>query len=224
MAQSGDIAVSAERAPAIIFVARRKWHIDVGFAVGDLSPELAPLARRFPGARYLFFGFGDKHYLLSKNRHAPTILGALLPGPALILVTALENSPQQAFGRSNVLEVKATPAQALGAEAFIGRSLVELVEPYANGPYDESLYFSATGRYSALYTCNTWAADSLRAAGFRLRSRLVLFAGQLWRQVRKIAVPEAPSLAASRSTSRASLPLEVPRGPSLQSQGGGLPF
>lgn len=121
------------------------------------------------------------------------MLGALLPGPGLVLVTALENSPQHAFGARHVLEIDAPAADALAAQRFVRRTLqvsetAENVEPYAKGPYEDSLYFSAVPRYSALHTCNTWAAEALRSAGLKvLHPRWIVFAGQLWRQARKLA-------------------------------------
>jgi hypothetical protein len=214
---------AAEPGSVIIHVVRRKWHVDVGFAVADLEPPLAQVARRFPHASYLFFGFGDRHYLLAGGRGASNMLGALWPGPALILATAIENTPEQAFGASQALELRVTARQGRAAQAFIWRSIGGMdaipggasrdigpsapdVEPYAAGPYDDSLYFAATARYSAVHTCNTWVAEVLRAAGLAVRSRFVLFAGQLWPQVRRLA--DAPP------------PAHV----GAQSQGGGLPF
>ncbi len=88
-----------------VYVARRNWHMDVGFAAADLDPSLAPVTTQFATARYLFFGFGDRHYLMTRNKNAPLVLRALWPGPALVLVTALENTPAQAFGPSQVIRI-----------------------------------------------------------------------------------------------------------------------
>ena len=63
--------------------------MDVGFAAEALRPPLAEVMQGFPRSRYVFFGFGDRRYLLAKNRGAPTLLEALWPGAALILVTTL---------------------------------------------------------------------------------------------------------------------------------------
>jgi Protein of unknown function (DUF2459) len=57
---------------------------------------------------------------------------------------------------------------------------------YAPGPYPGSGYFNAVPRYSAFHTCNTWAAEALKAAGLPVRSRGVALAGQLWRQSRRL--------------------------------------
>jgi hypothetical protein len=192
-----------------MYLARRSWHIDVGFAVRDLRPSLAFIARRFPQARYLFFGFGDRHYLLSKGKGTTTLAGALFPGPGLILVTSIENSPAQAFGASHVLGFALSAPQAAEAQRFVRRALTQDdgvstpesltdIPPAADGPYEGSAYYSAVARYSALHTCNTWAAEALKSAGLPVHTHLVLFAGQLWPRARKIDAQALPLPAARR--------------------------
>jgi len=196
----------AGTAPTTLYVARRSWHIDVGFAVQALSAPLAAIAsREFPRARYVFFGFGDRHYLLSKDRNAPLLLEALWPGPGLILVTEIEVRPAQAFGAANVVEIPLEPGQALAVGEFIGQSLAHhadgTVAPSGQGPYEGSAYFDAVARYSGFHTCITWAAEALRSAGLPIRSRFTLVAGQLWHQVLRLRQPAA--LIASRGGGRA---------------------
>ena len=191
----GSGAASAGSAKStVIYVVRRGWHIDVGFAAADIQPPLNSVAGQFPGVRYLFFGFGDRHYLLAKHRNAPVLLGALWPGGGMILATALGSSPQEAFGAAHVVALAVTDEQMRAAQAFIWGSLDEpstdresgAVTPYGTGPYEGSLYFAATPRYSAVHTCNTWAAEALAAAALPIRSAGVIFAGQLWGQVRRL--------------------------------------
>jgi uncharacterized protein (TIGR02117 family) len=193
----------ADAAPTAIYVVRRRWHIDVGFSVQALPAPLAATALRgFPRARYVFFGFGDRRYLLAKHHGAPVLLAALWPGPALILVTEIEASPTQAFGESQVVELSLAPQQARAVQAFIWGSLTKdadgTVSTYARGPYAGSTYFAAVPRYSAFHTCITWAAEALRSGGLPIRSRLTLVAGQLWRQVRKLQTPTAASVSITR--------------------------
>jgi hypothetical protein len=173
-----------------VYVARRKWHVDVGFAVADLDPSLRPLKAQFRTAKYLFFGFGDRRYLLTRSKSAPLLLRALWPGPALILVTAIENSPALAFGQAQVLKVELNGVQARALQAFIRGSMPDTaLTPLAPGPYEGSAYFAASRQYSALHTCNTWAAEALRAGGQPIHSKGVVLAGQLWRQAARLAQP-----------------------------------
>ena len=227
---------------AVIYVVRRGWHIDVGFEVTELQPPLKSLATQFPGARYLVFGFGDQHYLLAKNHNAPVLLAALWPGRGMLLVTGLTSPPQEAFGADHVAALAVTAEHTLGAQTFIWQSLdrremsnsaadrtgaaegaADQLKSYQRGPYEGSLYFSATPTYSAFHTCNTWAAEALHAATLPVHSAGVVFAGQLWRQVRRLErqLSPAPPKVWSPEPPRASLPGAQVR--AAQLQGGFVP-
>jgi hypothetical protein len=178
-------ADSPPSAGAAVYVVRRGWHVDVGFAAVQLAPPLDALEAEFPGAKYLFFGFGDRRYLMAKHRNTPAMLAALWPGDGLLLVTALAADPAQAFGAGHVIEVKVSTVQMLAAQDFIWGSLTDSAS-VARGPYPGSAYFGARAEYSAFHTCNTWVAEVLLNAGLPVTSRGVLFAGQIWRQVRRL--------------------------------------
>jgi hypothetical protein len=185
-------ARTPQRSPdssTIIYVIKRSWHVDIGFATADLQPPLASLRKDFPDSRYLLFGFGDRHYLLDKDRGFGGMLAALWPGPGLILATGLDDSMQTAFGEDNVIEIPVTEAQARLAQQFVWQSLSAdrgSVAPLRAGPYEGSLYYAASIGYSGWHTCNTWAAEDLRAAGLPVHSFDVTFAGQLWGQARRL--------------------------------------
>jgi uncharacterized protein (TIGR02117 family) len=182
------------RKPVTVYVARRNWHTDVGFAATDLDPALAPVRAQFATAGYLFFGFGDQHYLMTRDKNAPLMLRALWPGPALVLVTALENTPAQAFGPSQVISIELSAAQAHAMETFIRDSITGSdITPVAPGPYEGSAFYPAPQRYSALHTCNTWVAEALKAGGLPVRSKGVVFAGQLWSQAARLGRQGVPA-------------------------------
>jgi uncharacterized protein (TIGR02117 family) len=178
-----------------IFVVRRAWHIDVGFAAPDLQLPLRSVLLEFPTAAYLEFGFGDRHYLLTRDHGPATLLGALWPGPALVLVTALRATPQEAFGAGNVIVLRVTPEQAQAMQKFIWHTMTAsdaAIRPVAAGPYEGSVFYAAVPEYSALHTCNTWAAQALRAAGLPIHSTGVEFAGQLWSQLQAMQPSAGP--------------------------------
>jgi hypothetical protein len=182
-------AANADTTSSTIYVARRGWHIDIGVSVADLAPPLNQAVPDLPGARYVFFGFADKHYLLAANHNAPVLLSALWPGAGIVLATGLANSPADAFGAKHVIALSVQPEQMRDLQGFIWRSLRtqdEALKVYSQGPYDGSEYFLAVPKYSAFRTCNTWAAQALRAAGFRVHVKGVVFAWQLWVQTRRL--------------------------------------
>ncbi len=193
---------------AVVYVARRGWHIDVGMATADLMPPLESVAADLPAARYLFFGFGDKHYLMAKNHAAPVLLSALWPGAGIILSTGIEGTPDAGFGADHIVRLRVSEDQARALQAFIWASMMQQgdsVSVYSPGPYEDSAYYLAAPKYSALHTCNTWAAEALRAAGLRVRSGGVIFAGQLWSQVRRLKRSEVAGVSGSALPGRASL-------------------
>jgi len=169
-----------------VFVIRRGWHTDLGFAMGTLQGALTHVGDRFPEARFVAFGFGDRRYLQSAHRGPATLLQALWPGAAVILVTALNDTPEAAFGTAHVRRLEIPTARSLEIQGFIARSLAESANGpswISAGPYAGSAYAVATPRYSGIYTCNTWTADALRAGHLPIHVAGTLFAGQLWSQV-----------------------------------------
>lgn len=174
-----------------LYVVRRGWHVDVGFPVEELEPPLAATRTALPGATYILFGFGDRRYLMTRDENTCTGLAALWPGPGLLLVTGLPAPPAVAFSEKQSVRIRVTAAQARAAQAFIWAAIAThdgKAEPLASGPYDGSVYYEATPVYSGLHTCNTWAAEVLKAAGLPIRSRGVILAGQVWSQARRCAV------------------------------------
>lgn len=195
-------------ASPLVYIARRGWHIDIGVAVGDLTPPLDAVANDFVEVRYVFFGFGDKRYLSAGHHNAPVLLAALWPGSAVILATALAGSPAEGFGEGQVISLTLRADQMRALQSFIWNSLItadQRLGVYKEGPYEDSRYYLATAKYSALHTCNTWAAQALRAAGLRVRTSGVVLAGQLWSQARRLRRAEA-----SAEASRASLLMSQP--------------
>jgi uncharacterized protein DUF2459 len=190
--------------PAVtIYVIKRSWHTDIGFDATDLHPPLASLRPALPGTHYLLFGFGDKHYLLTRENSFHGMIGAVWPGDGLVLVTGLDATPEQAFGVNGVIRLQVRAAQALRLEEFIWNTLAThdgVATALAPGPYAGSLYYESTLRYSGLHTCNTWTAEGLQTAGLPIRSFGVEFSGQVWRQVRsltseRLAAPRAKGAA-----------------------------
>jgi Protein of unknown function (DUF2459) len=188
--QHGDSRAASQ----IIYVVRRGWHVEVAFEAEQIQPPLTAVLARFPGARFLSVGFGDRRYLMVRNKSSPSLLLALWPGAGLMLVTGLSAPPQRAFGSQNVIEIRLTPDGMRAAQAFVadtiffrdGQPQVESQTPYEGG-----LYLASTRRYSAANTCNTWVARTLQAAGLPVHSTGVAFAGQIWSQARRIAKDQA---------------------------------
>jgi uncharacterized protein (TIGR02117 family) len=178
---------------ATLFLIDRGWHTDVAFDTAQLHRPLAGLVRDLPGARYLVFGFGERHYVLAKDKNFGEMLAAVWPSPGLILATGLSATPEQAFGAGHVARIPVSPEQLQNAADFVWRSFAvdtdAALRPYAPGPYGGSLFYASSVTYYGLRTCNTWTAEDLQAAQLPVQSFGVIFANQVWGQVSDLAPP-----------------------------------
>lgn len=193
-------------AVAIVYVVDRGWHTDLGLAADDVRGPLATVKQRFPEVRFLTFGFGERAFYVSRHTDLFTMLGALLPSQAAILVTGLRATPQEAFGRDNVVGLPLTAAGIAHLDAFLWSYLrkgpggdVQLLAP---GPYPGSLFYAAAGTYDAAFTCNTWTADGLRAAGLPVSAEGVLLAGQVMSRVRRLLTGGRPTAGTDKGRAR----------------------
>jgi hypothetical protein len=183
---SDRVALTA--AAGSVYVIRRGWHVDIGVALTQLGPPLGKVAAGLPDTRFVLFGFGDRRYLI----HGGNMVAALWPGAGIILVTGIAGDPSGTFGQDNVVSVALDAAQMSGLQAFVLDTLNthgDRIAPLAPGPYPGSAYFESVQRYSGAYTCNTWAAQTLQTAGLPISSGGVVFAWQLWHQLRAYPHP-----------------------------------
>ena len=179
---------------ATIYVVGRGWHTDIGLPVDEVTGPLASLERDFPGARFMVFGFGEREFYMARNEGSGEMLAALFPSKSAILMTALLAPPTEAFADHQVVTLHLPQAGVeriatrlwQGLEKTADGSAVRL----ADGPYVGSAFYAATETYDAFHTCNTWTALVLRDAGVPVDTH-VLFAGQVMRQVSRIAALQA---------------------------------
>jgi uncharacterized protein (TIGR02117 family) len=121
--------------------------------------------------RYLSFGWGDRLFYMQTPTPADfkltNALDALLtPGPAVMYVEGYAQLPQGVELKC----VKVDRRDYLNLMAFIQASFQTDPQQRAmragDGYNANASFYEAHGRYSVLRTCNTWTAESLRAADF----------------------------------------------------------
>jgi hypothetical protein len=183
---------AAGSAVATVYVVHRGWHTDIGLLAADVRPPLAAVKQPFPGVRYLTFGFGERAFYASRHTDLFTMVRALFPSRAAILVTALRVAPADAFGPEHVVALPLTATGLARLDGFLWSYLHkgpnEQPELLGPGPYPGSLFYNAAGTYDAAFTCNTWTASGLRVAGLPISAEQVVFAGQLMGQAQALAL------------------------------------
>ncbi len=174
--------------PVPVAVIDREWHTEIGLRAEDLTGPLAALRDRFPGARTLVFGFGDRHYLADPHPGFGDTLLAALPGAGALLVTGLSAAPEAAFGASNVVRLMLSEDGARRAVAYVSNSFThsetgDLVA-LGDGPYPGSALYAASMPYSLSHTCNTWTAEVLAEGGAAVSPDGVVTANEMMTRAR----------------------------------------
>ncbi|RLK31538.1 uncharacterized protein (TIGR02117 family) [Cupriavidus plantarum] len=182
-----------------IHVAERDWHTDICLGIEDAGPALMALTGRGNrgkdyDARFLCFGFGDRGYLLSADRGTWTtllaLLSALIPGDGAILLTVLRDTPAAAFGSDKAVRAGVDQAGLQRLRTFLLHAVrtdtTGAAMHLGDSTYPGEIFLAATATYNGLYTCNTWTADGLRAAGIPIDGP-VLFPRGVMTQVRAYA-------------------------------------
>ncbi len=175
--------LAAGPADRTIFLVERGWHSDVALRAEALEAALPGFAAIFPGARYLAVGFGERAYVTAPYLGVISEARALFPSPGALLVTGLSTDPQAAFPEWRVTALRVTEAGEANLARHLagefGRDTAGRPALIDRGPYPGSLFYAATTPYSGVYTCNTWTAEALAAAGLPIRAEGVLFSGQV---------------------------------------------
>jgi uncharacterized protein (TIGR02117 family) len=173
-----------------IFLIERGWHTDIGVQAGQVGDGLDQLRTTFPEVGTLVFGFGERAYLMHRQHDVGDMLAALIPGPGALLVTALRDPPETAFPPDEVVVLHVSARGLARLTDFITRSFERAADgtlhPIADGPYPGSLFYGSGNTYSGFYTCNTWTAEGLQAAGLPIHAAGVLFADDVADQARRI--------------------------------------
>lgn len=176
--------------PPVIGVLVEGWHSALILPVPELGP-LSPLLPRYPGERYVSFGWGNRRFYMSRHPTLYDALAALFSSPSAMLVQGTPTihglvppgaSYRWLCARRN--EVRRVDAYLLKALRRVHGKPVRL----GAGPGNDSAFFASGERYDALHTCNTWTADALRYAGLPVRTSAVVFSSQLERRIGKLSV------------------------------------
>ncbi len=185
---------SAYRPPSqpdvTVYVTAAGWHTGIALPVPWLDHAWNRLPASFPDAKFLLFGWGERNYYMARDPGIGDALRALFPGPAVLLVTALAQPPQDALPNARVFAIGLSRVEADRMVAFIRTAFARSPDgqpyPVGVGFSPGSLFYAATGTYSATYTCNTWVAEALHVAGLPVTATGVVFAHEVVDQLRHL--------------------------------------
>ena len=176
-----------------VFLVHDNWHAALIIRKADLPDGTVPERNHFPEAEYLELSWGDQDYFPATDEGIGLALRAAFWSRGSVLhVLGFKGGVKDYFADGEVIEI------ALSLEAFgrlsefvsssFSRSDVSIPAQAQPGLVPHSRFYPATGRFSILRTCNTWAAEALKSAGLDITPAYVITAASLARQVRPHSV------------------------------------
>ena len=167
----GDGRDASARSIAV-HVVSHGWHTGVVVPAHELNRTIPELAARFGGAPAFYeIGWGDAGFYPAQDITAGMAVRALFWSSGTVLhVSAVPASPKESFPGSQIVSFCVSRGEIDALNRFISASFSRdgrgRLQALARGIYGDSQFYDASGRYSAVNTCNTWTAKGLLGAGF----------------------------------------------------------
>ncbi len=178
-----------------IFLRRNTVHMALVVNTNDVrrlgGSELASLSQ----GKWLDFGWGDHQFYtrlheLTGFKRVGVIMNALLwPSYSSVHVAGYDFEPMSIYERSDIpyfqtmefmknlprsiIELRVPSKNLANLVGFL-RSEIEDMEPVQQGRFTDGRFYSSTSKYHLLATCNSWAAEGLRQAGFDINPRTAI--------------------------------------------------
>lgn len=176
-----------------VYLIKQHWHTALVFTIDQMDTLLIPEARYFKNYQLIDFGWGDEEFYQYPGFDSGLAFGALFYAtPSTIRVEGLSYSKEDLFKYSEiVVKLLIDENQLLKINKFISSTFYRdemqnstLISSHAGGKIK---FFKSPYKYHLFNTCNTWIAEALVYAGFKLEKNILL-AEQLFNEAAKIGV------------------------------------
>jgi Protein of unknown function (DUF2459) len=174
----------------VVFVVEHGWHTDLAIPAEALRGNMAIFRDIFPGLQVLVVGFGKRTFMIAPVTTSGDLLVGPFPGQGAIMVVGLKGPPAQAYEDGMQTAVRLPPGGAERLSDFIWDTLqTHDGHPLRirDGLFPGSVFYATRIGYAGTYTCNTWTADALHAAGVPVDTHGVIFAGQTMSRLARVS-------------------------------------
>jgi uncharacterized protein (TIGR02117 family) len=176
-------------ATVTVHVVSHDWHTGIVFARADIPRASWPEHARFPPARFIEVGWGDRAFYETPDAGAWLAIKAAFGSERSALhVMGFDRAPAEFPGAELVpLELSEAGMDALARFVSATYARDAAGDPIDAGPglAPLSRFYAATRRYSIAYTCNSWVAEGLHVAGCPATGAWPVTAGGLLEQARR---------------------------------------
>lgn len=186
---AGSPAVADSTRARPIYVIGHGLHTGIVVPGTMLNQVIPELRDRFGDPAYYEVGWGDAAFYQSEEVSIGLTLQALFwSRGAVVHVVGVPESPARYFKKEKVIATCVSDEELNALSSHISASFAR--DPSGRlirqepGNYGDSQFYSGTGHYSALNTCNTWTAKSLASAGMDISPLFKQTAGPILRHTR----------------------------------------
>jgi len=183
--------------PYFLYVMSNGWHSSLIIRHERIDDGKIPETKDFDDSGFVEFGWGDaKYYPMEKPGFEETLSAAFVPTKAVIHMSAYNELPGERHSMVEVVRLAISEVAMKELVSFIhgsfDRAGMEKARMSDPGLFHDSRFYPAKGRFHILYTCNTWTAEALGAAGLDIDPGTSKTAGGLMHQVRSVVMGTKP--------------------------------
>jgi uncharacterized protein (TIGR02117 family) len=167
-----------------VYVVNHGWHTGFVVPAVDIQYLVPDLKKRFPHAKNIELGWGDKGFYQAKEITTDLALRAIFwPTESVIHAVGISSDVQRYFSNSDIEILCLNERDYSSLITFISNSFARNemrdVLPDKKGIYGNSQFYTGVGDYYLMNTCNKWTAKGLRSAGFNISPVFKLTAGSI---------------------------------------------
>jgi len=170
-----------------IYVVGHGWHTGFVIEAKELQGRLPQLKERFGHTPYIEIGWGDKGFYQAKEITVWISMKAIFwPSETVVHAVAIPSTPKEYFPQSHVKKLTINDGDYDSLLTFIVNSFEKDksggIISLGQGLYGDSQFYSGTGKFHLMNTCNKWTAKGLKSSGmdispmFRLTADSVISA------------------------------------------------
>jgi uncharacterized protein (TIGR02117 family) len=170
--------------PKKIYVVSHGWHTGFVIPAADIQGKVSDLKKRFPHAKNIEFGWGDKGFYQANEITTGLTLRAIFwPTESVIHAVAVPDDVQGYFENSAIEILCLDKHEYSLLITFISNSFARDVRgdvlSKKKGIYGNSQFYTGVGDYYLMNTCNKWTAKGLRSIGLPIAPAFKLTAGSV---------------------------------------------
>lgn len=174
-----------------IYLINQSWHTGILIPVNNTTKELFPVLKLFEGKNYVDIGWGDEEFYQHPDFDLYLAAKAILyPTRSVLRIEGHISSIESIINWSEyIIKFKLNDDGLKGIANFINKTF----QYDSNGNFiitshraeGSIIFFRSKFMYHLFNTCNTWAAEVLNAAGFKIDFLGIITAEQLFSKVKK---------------------------------------